>query len=146
MLVELNENELRVLKKALSEVYDAVTDRNNVKNSRQREQSYFTKLLKRIKNALEEEGVKASVINDSLRIGNWTIWVDDEESELAFVGPGDMVDADPGPESGEDASFRDNENDVTLTMFSGMKHVDTADFDVRNTPGIVKWILDHIER
>lgn len=130
----------------LVEVYDAVTDRNNVKNSRQNEQSYFTKLLKRIKNALEEEGVKARIINDSLRIGNWTIWVEDESSELAFVGPGDMVDADPGPESGEDASFRDNENDVTLTMYSGLKHVDTADFDVRNTPSMVQWILDHIER
>ena len=31
----------------LVEVYDAVTDRNNIKNSRQNEQSYFTKLMKR---------------------------------------------------------------------------------------------------
>ena len=146
MLVELNEKEYEVLKKVLGEAYDAVTDRVNVKDQRQTTLSYYTNLMKRIKNALAEKGIEASVINDSLRIGNWTILEGGYEVKKAKVGPRDVVDAVPGPESGEDARYKEFENDVTLKLYSGLKHVDTADFDVRNTPSIVEWILDHIER
>lgn len=146
MIVEINEKEFEVLKKVLGEAYDAVTDRVNVKDQRQTTFSYYTNLMKRIKNALAEKGIKASLHNNGLKIGNWNIWPSGEDGERGFVGPSTVVDADPGPESGEDASFKEFENDVTLEMYSGLKHVDTADFDVRNTPSIVKWILDHIER
>lgn len=144
MIVEINEKEFEVLKKVLGEAYDAVTDRVNVKDQRQTTFSYYTNLMKRLKNALVEKGVKASLHDNGLKIGNWYIWASEEDGERGFVGPNAAEDT--GPESGEDASFKEFENDVTLEMYFCLKHVDTADFDVRNTPSMVQWILDHIER
>lgn len=137
----------------LVEEYDAVTDRNNIKNSRQPStNSYVTNILKRIKLALAEEGIEAKLCGDRtqdwLKIGNYTLWLSTQDWESGYVDhdPRSVRKDNIGPESGENADFKTVETEVTLKLYSGMKHVDTADFDPRNTPSIVEWILDHIER
>ncbi len=136
----------------LTEVYDAVTDRNNIKNSRQsRTNGYVPYILKRIRLALAEEGVEAELRGDRtgswLKIGHFTLWQTTQDWESGYVNhvPRSVEKDNIGPESGQHADFKSVETEVTLTLYSGMKQVDTADFDPRNTPSMVEWILDHIE-
>lgn len=87
--------------------------------------------------ALAEEGVEAKLCGD--RTQDW-------ESGYVDHDPRSVRKDHIGPESGQSADFKSVETEVTLKLYSGMKHVDTADFDPRNTPSIIEWIPDHIER
>lgn len=141
MLVELTEKELKVIKEA----YDAVTDRNNIKKQRQANRSYLTYVMKRLKNALEEKGIDCTVKDyTALKIGKYkvTLWNDTEE----FADVKEHDKNYEGAESGDDASYSQMENNVIL-RFWDTTHLspDEKVFDVRNTPGMVKWILDNIE-
>ncbi len=43
------------------------------------------------------------------------------------------------------AGYSEMENEVTLKLFADWKQVSAADFDVRNIPSMVKWILTNIK-
>lgn len=129
----------------LVEAYDAVTDRNNIKNRRQDNQSYLTNLMRRLKNALEEKGIDSSFSGYALKIGKYKVTLYYDTEEFA-----DVKDSDKnyeGPESGDDASYSQMENNVIL-RFWDTTHLNPVEkaFDVRNTPGMVDWILSQFER
>lgn len=128
----------------LAEAYDAVTDRNNIKNRRQDNQSYLTNLMRRLKNALEERGIDSSFSGYALKIGKCKVTLYYDTEEFA-----DVKDSDKnyeGPESGDDASYSQMENNVILRFWDTTHELrDTKTFDVRNTPGMVQWVLDNIE-
>lgn len=129
----------------LVEAYDAVTDRNNIKNRRQDNQSYLTNLMRRLKNVLEEKGIDSSFSGYALKIGKCKVTLYYDTEEFA-----DVKDSDKnyeGPESGDDASYSQMENNVIL-RFWDTTHLNPVEkaFDVRNTPGMVKWILSQFER
>lgn len=128
----------------LVETYNAVTDRNIVKD-KGKFQSYFTNVLVRLKNALAEEGIRSSVSSDKhvLKFGRYIVSLYDTSDTFGDVEEYDLRFT--GPESGKDASYSSMENEVTLILWADIKRVDTADFDVRNTPSMVEWILEHIE-
>lgn len=140
MLVELTEKELKTLKEA----YDAVTDRNNIKSDRQTSGSYLTKLISRLKNALEEKGIDSSLTHsgNGLEIGKCKVTI---HGEYVYRDIGRYGDDTIGPES-DDAGYSQMENSVIL-RFWGTTHLLPVEkaFDVRNTPGMVQWILDNIE-
>lgn len=142
MLVELTEKELKTLKEA----YDAVTDRNNIKNKRQINQSYVTRVMARLKNALEERGIDSSLSHTgyALIIGKCKVTLYDYTEEFEDVKEHDKNYE--GPESGDDASYSQMENNVILRFWDTI-HLRPVEktFDVRNTPGMVKWILDNLE-
>lgn len=140
MLVELNEKEFEVLKKVLGEAYDAVTDKNNIKNKRSINQSYLTHVMKRLKNALEEKGIDSKVTNYSaLSFGKYKVTLYNTEEEYADVK--EWGKNYEGPESGDDASYSQMETTVVLRLWLRNELVDEAKFDPRNTPGMVKWII-----
>lgn len=131
----------------LAEAYDAVTDRNNIKNDRQINQSYLTNLMRRLKNALEERGVDSSLTNNcyGLRIGKCKVTLYNDENVYRDIGR--YGDDTIGPESDDDAGYSQIENSVTLRFWDTMHlRPDEKTFDVRNTPGMVKWILSQFER
>ena len=145
MIVEINEKEYEVLKKVLGEAYDAVTDKNNIKDRKQKYQSYVTRVMKRLKNALAEEEIDSSLTDNGygLKIGKYKVTL--------YYYCDDIVQVDEfgknyeGAESGDDASYSQMENTVVLRLWNRDELVDEAKFDVRNTPGMVKWILDNID-
>lgn len=130
----------------LTEAYDAVTDRNNIKNRRQANRSYLTYVMKRLKNALEEKGIDCTLNGyTALKIGKYkvTLWNATEE----FADVKEFGRNYEGAESGDDASYSQMDSNVIL-RFWDKTHLspDEKVFDVRNTPGMVKWILDNMER
>lgn len=131
----------------LTEAYDAVTDRNNIKDNRQINQSYLTKLMRRLKNALEERGIDSSLTNNcyGLKIGKCKVTLYNDENVYRDIGR--YGDDTIGPESDDDAGYSQMENSVIL-RFWGTTHLLPVEkaFDVRNTPGMVQWILDNMER
>lgn len=140
MIVELNEKEFEVLKKILGEAYDAVTDRNNIKDRKQKCSSYFTQVMKRLKNALEEKGIDSKMTNyRALSFGKYEVTLYNREEDYDDVKEwGKNYD---GAESGDDASYSQMENTVVLRLWFRGELVDEAKFDPRNTPGMVKWII-----
>lgn len=144
MLVELTEKEFEIVKKVLSEAYDAVTDKNNIKDRKQKYQSYVTRLMKRLKNALVEEEIDSSLTDNGygLKIGKYKVTLYyhcDAYSDVDEFGKNYI-----GAESGEYASFSQMENNVKLSFWLRDELVDEKDFDLRNTPSMVKWIINHI--
>ena len=137
----------KILKKNgyIVEAYDAVTDRNNIKNRKNVVQSYYTNVLVRLKNALAEEGIRSTVRDGFkyLKFGRYKVTLYNTSEEFDDVKEFDI--RFKGSESEEDASYSNMENEVTLKLWADMIFVDAADFDVRNTPSMVKWILEHIE-
>lgn len=142
MIVEINEKEFEVLKKVLSEAYDAVTDRNNIKDRKQKVYSYYHKLTKRLKLALAEEGIESRLYDSTyaLKIGNYKVYCFLTDYELDAVGDYDNTNF-TGSESGEQAYLSEMENGVTLEIYDATDRIDKKEFDVRDTPGMVKWII-----
>lgn len=136
----------------LVEAYDAVTDRNNIKDRKQSERSYFTNLMKRLQDIMDYEGYDTDIIHNGngLRIGEYSISLYSKDSQRKGVEDHLYPTKENGPESEEDASFSQMENKVTLKLWKDKKLfpelIDTAVFDVRNTPSMVKWILANIKR
>lgn len=131
----------------LVEAYDAVTDRNIIKKQRQANRSYLTKLMSRLKNALEEKDIDSSLTNNcyGLKIGKCkvTLLYNDENIHRNIGRYGDNT---IGPESDYDSGYSQMENSVTLRFWDETPALrDTKTFDVRNTPSMVQWILDNID-
>lgn len=128
------------------EAYDAVADRNNIKDRKQKVYSYYSKLTKRLKLALAEEGIESSLYdsNCALKIGNYTVYCFLTDCKVDTVGVYDNTNF-TGSESGEQAYLREMENGVTLEIYDSTDKIAKKEFDVRDTPSMVKWIINHIE-
>ena len=127
------------------EAYDAVTDRNNIKDKRNYK-SYFVNALVRLKNALAEEGIRSTVSGESknaLKFGRYKVTIYNYKTKRDNITDYDKNNI--GPESGEDASYIQMDNSVILRLWHGDTLIDEQEFDVRNTPSMVNWILEHIE-
>lgn len=146
MLVELNEKELATIKKVLSEAYDAVTDRNNIKSDRQTSRSYLNRVMERLKNALKEKSINSKLSHNgrALSIGKCKVTLYNFEDSYRDINR--YSDNTIGPESDDDAGYSQMENNVMLRFWDETHALrDKKTFDVRNTPGMVQWILDNIE-
>lgn len=102
--------------------------------------------MKRLKNALEEKGIDCTVKDyTALKIGKYKVTLWNFTEEYADVKEHDKNYE--GAESGDDASYSQMDSNVIL-RFWDTTHLspDEKVFDVRNTPGMVQWILDNMER
>lgn len=136
----LNKNGYEVV-----EAYDAVTDRNRIKDRKQKVYSYYHRIMNRLKNSLAEEGIRSSVsdLKNVLKIGKYKITL--YKITEAFDDVKEIDNNYIGAESGEDASYSLMENTVILRIFNAGELLDEKEFEVRDTPSMVEWILDIIE-
>lgn len=142
----------------LVETYDAVTDRKHVKDNRNGS-SYFTNIHKRVAAALEEEGYQTTIgeapenyyykkiVFNKLP---FKVKIYLEPTKKGYVNDKTTTKFDgteDGPESHRYSDFVEMENVVMVDVLTKEgKEIEYKKFDVRNTPGIVKWILSIIEK
>lgn len=128
------------------EAYDAVTDHKNIKDRKQKIYSYYHNLTKRLKLALAEEGIESRLYDSTyaLKIGKYKVYCFITDCEVDTVGAYDNTNF-TGSESGEHSYLIEMENGVTLEIYDATDSIDSKEFDVRDTPSMVKWIINHIE-
>lgn len=139
----------------ITEAYDAVTDHQYIKQGKQPFASYSFKLEKNLERALAEEGYKVKSNNIYIKIFNsigerFDIVVAQEYPDGRNIKSDDKVNINVvGSESNKVSSYSYHENQVSLLILKrdgSAKDVSAEkEFDVRNIPVMVDWIISNID-